>query len=460
MERLLKRYEAGLEEVDTLEDVVLSDQASRPAPPASGRVKVYSSGHGLFRLNSEGAEAPIGGPTLWAKQAFVSRLCPAFWNDAGSPIYGEGRICPCIWKTPEYLYLIGGTDDNWTVQDTVIRASWDDLSTWELVGRLPGARTMSSVLLGGDGNLWLFGGFDETWTQSHTVMRTIGGDFRRWEIVVGASAPVVVTEAISYGSKRYLISGYDENLLRSEIWVADEADLTSWQVAAYMPMARYGHVVIVLDGRLYVIGGGDENGVQRSIYSAPMDNLSNWTSHQDSLYRAVYNTSPLILGDRLYLFGGIAEDFNPCSVIQSVGLKNITGQWQVETDTTEYDYGRVDFVVDTGKMRLWRIGGEIYSSAFNMLWTPISIAREAIGETAACPAVEAVPSSVAVFAYEEEVAVDATNVTKLRFGQNKGIEIGGSGALVVVDEDRREESEIATQEMIDAAAFYGYGGLP
>jgi hypothetical protein len=471
MERLLKRYDTGLEEVDSLEDLVLRDQESKPTAPESGSTKIYSKGNGIFRQDYSGLEKPVGGPELLRKKAGVARLCPAFWVNAGVPLANENRIWAHIWPTPQYLYVIGGCLDDWTVTDTVLRASWDNLTSWEEIGTLPAACSSGAILQDIAGDLYIFGGYDSEWNMLHTIMRTVQGDFGRWEVVSGAISPIVVTEAIAVEGKRYMVAGYDENMIRSEVWVADEHDLTSWQVVSYLPSELYGQSLLVIDNVLYAIGGHSANGALKSIYSAPLNNITNWTTHADCLFKEIYNSNLLVLGEKLILMGGYDSSENTCDTIQSVSLNNITGSWQAESDITDYAYGRVHFVIDRATRKLWRIGGEIISSDINMLYTDINISFEPIAESINIPVVQQIPA-MTIYQDEETTLTGALCLKAyggVFFGEEDSAPGAGGrkgilqrrtdGAVVLVDDSERIEGKIITEDDMEAAAFYRWGAL-
>ncbi|MGD9687236.1 MAG: hypothetical protein AB7U43_09730 [Desulfobacter sp.] len=462
MERLLKLGNGSFEELDRLSDLEVEDLSAKPAAPGSGNVSIYARSGVVYRQRADGAERALEGPEYRKDVAGVARLCPAYWNNAGVALNNENRIWSCVWPTPGYLYVIGGCTDNWDMTDTVLRASWDDLASWEQVGALPAARAAAAILQDGAGDLYLFGGYDSAWGMTQTIMRTVQRDFGRWEMVSGASAPVVITEAIAIGDKRYMVSGYDSGLMRSEVWEADENDLTSWQVVSYLPEAVTGHSLLVVDDTLYVIGGTSGAATLKSIYTAQLDNLASWTTHSDCLFKAIYNSNVLVLGEKVILMGGLDSNGNPCDTIQLVGLSDITGSWQAESDITEYAYGRVHFAIDRAARRLWRIGGEIYSSAVNMLYTDIGIDTVTVAEAPNIPVVRQVPR-LTVYQAEEVILTGILYVKGLFFegvSGRKGIEQRAEdGAIVLLDDDNRIESRIITEDDLEAAAFYRWGAL-
>lgn len=465
MKRIIRIGDDGVEGAGSLDRVDLDDLTAKPTAPEAGKVALYSRGGALYRQAADGTEMLLegGGPATYRKTTVsVSRLCPAFWNNAGIPVYSEGRIRACTWPTEKYLYVIGGCSDDWTVQDTVLRASWDDMTSWEVVGHLPEVRADAVLLADAAGNLYLLGGYNASWATVNSIFRSIGGDLSKWEAVSGASTPSAITRAISYKGKRYLVGGYDDNYAFSMVWEADAEDLTTWTVVSYLPYDINQQVMVIIDDRLYVIGGVLNGSMSMRVYSAAMSNIAVWTDHGDCLYQAVARSNLLVLGEKVYLLGGVDENWNAVSTIQSVSLAEIGGgQWQAESDILDYSCGELIFAIDRARGRLWRVGGEIYSSAINMLWTDLAVDSIEVTSKPSIQAVYEYPERV-TYQARELIATDILSCAEfggVYFGgagaSRSGIERrAGDGALIIKDDSRRLSAKIATEEDQRRVWFY------
>jgi N-acetylneuraminic acid mutarotase len=175
-------------------------------------------------------------------------------------------------------------------------------------------------------------------------------------------------------------SGYINNVYYCASMNPD-GTLGSWQAASAMPeiLGLGMHASVSHNGRLYVLGGSNFAGQRNVVYfAAPAADgtLSGWQQTVPLPLR-VYAHSAAVVGNRIYVAGGIARGTGTTQLVYSAGI-NADGTldaWRYETPLPAPLFGHRSF---TRAGKLFVLGGFSYPALYSPGGVPATALSRAV----------------------------------------------------------------------------------
>jgi N-acetylneuraminic acid mutarotase len=203
-----------------------------------------------------------------------------------------------------------------TVDITVLEPSWTDLST-PLCGSVPAARH-GHATVAIDGRIYVFGGSSVSGNLNDLVAYDV--DTACW---INLSPPTSGTAptgrnwpaAAALNGKLYIFGGYNGAYL-NDLHVYDPVaqswtNLTATSTGT-APVARIAASMAAANGKLYLVGG-ESSGYRNDIFTyTPSGNAGAWATvtptGTGTLPAGAYR-SMVLMGDKLYVFGGVGSSY-------------------------------------------------------------------------------------------------------------------------------------------------------
>ena len=116
-----------------------------------------------------------------------------------------------------------------------------------------------------------------------------------------------------------------------EINNKQENTTLEWSLGAYLPEVIAHSSAIVTKNRIYLLGGYNDNYAISTVYTAPINNdgtLGTWTTGT-SLLEPLSNSSAIVTKNRVYLLGGLTENFTTVSTVYTapINADGTLGTW-------------------------------------------------------------------------------------------------------------------------------------
>lgn len=179
-----------------------------------------------------------------------------------------------------HLYLVGGSSEGGTVQQTVLVSDLDEHGTngpWRESVVLPAPRTHHAGIVH-DGHIYLFGGLTTASAEVNEVWRSVNtpdGVISGWETVGTMSEAPWTASAFEYNNQVYIVGGghglppaptmFVDRVRRAPL-LLDGSVGEFEDVAAPLPMRRsHCHQTPVYNGHIYAVGGRHDENAPTSI---------------------------------------------------------------------------------------------------------------------------------------------------------------------------------------------------
>lgn len=264
---------------------------------------------------------PITNPTAWYDTTFSTP------GNASQPmVYNDGTT----------IYIIGGfvSGTASTVIDTTLVSNVIlNLATSSNV--LPAARVGGTIVQVGS-TLYMYGGMDATSTVVDTVFSASTSDPTTWTNL-GSLLPVPLVSSASYNDGTYvwLFGGLTTGSTQvNTIYRAAVATPTSFSSVGTIPAVQGGISIFVYGTNMYLIGYQPSIGGGPKIYRAALSSLTSWTqlrSWNIALGTAVRSAHSAIVGNYVYLYGGITTGTTKITTIQSAPITTPL-EWTTSSD--------------------------------------------------------------------------------------------------------------------------------
>lgn len=248
------------------------------------------------------------GPVIADKCANPANGTLRSWRDEGSLPGWARESTGTGYSTDSYNPLLVLNGKAWKVRgdasvDAVVSASLTDLGTWTSELRSPPwtRRAWASSIVHQNAMYLLPGrGVTDIWSSTDGV---------NWRVVTNSApwAPREVAAVASFQGRLWVIGGQAGASTFKDAW--SSADGVSWRQEA-TPGWRYGRtgaVACVFGGRLYLIAG-QEGYNKADVWST--DGTS-WRLDQEQAFPPRFGASAVVLGNRMYVLGGVVADGAP-----------------------------------------------------------------------------------------------------------------------------------------------------
>gem|GEM_PF-2973937 len=332
--------------------------------PTTGNQSVTVSGSGLYTPNSTtnvwtntGATLPAG--TDAAQVAVIGNYVYLFGGSSSNTIYRTSANNPTNWtntgatlpaglygaklyEAGNTLYLFGGGTNG------IYQASTSDPTTWTNTGKtLPGS-AKNQVMATINGYIYLYGGSD-----TNVIYQASTSDPTTWTNT-GKTLPVdlAYSSAAVIGNTIYFFGGwsYPSPLGNPTIYSAPVSDPTTvTSTGKSLPGTLYGSSMAVIGNTIYMFGGMSDKsgGASSAIYQASTSDPTTWTNTGKTLPAGLHTSQVAAIDGYLYLFGGSTSGWStPTNVIYKTPVTETfpnqynpswTTNWNTDA-TTDYSY--------------------------------------------------------------------------------------------------------------------------
>lgn len=177
-----------------------------------------------------------------------------------------------------------------------------------------------------DGYAYLFGG-----VSSAKILRAGLARPTEWEDT-GATLPAALSNShlAVVNNTIYLFGGVVNSMVTNHIYSAPTSNPLIWSdTGGTLPdNIADGQLIISANQNLLVIVGGRNNfAAKANTYTASINNPLSWTDVNENLPFAVYKFQSALIGNFLYVFGGLSGPNSPSSYILSIQI-GMVGGWQ------------------------------------------------------------------------------------------------------------------------------------
>jgi hypothetical protein len=224
-----------------------------------------------------------------------------------------------------------------------LQYSATDVGTWLTTTVLPQTLSGHRAAVWNNQYVYIVGGWNDVTYSSAVYRATIqAGGISAWTTL--ASIPVALKDAaVVIGTNTiYVIGGRDASQVYNTIYYATintDASIGTWQTSAVsLPVARWGHTAVYLNGYIYVAGGAavlTETSALNTVYYTKVlaDNtLASFTT--GTALPATRNRHTMVTYNSiLYVLGGYATGGTKVSTVYycTPGVNGANGAWSTGT---------------------------------------------------------------------------------------------------------------------------------
>ena len=222
--------------------------------------------------------------------------------------------------------------------------------------------------------LYVIGGLDEDRNCTDTVafaQISSSGTLGTWQTTTALPALRYSLSATVWNNRIYITGGNDEyNVPTNTIYIAtpgSDGKITSWTTSATtLPAKRSNHVAIAYNSWLYIIGGGtadggSTNGSSTNIYKTQINTdgtISSFSSATDLLAKRARHGA-FISGEKMYIMGGwsgVGAPFDTTwsAPVNADGTLGVISSETVTLPEVRYYFG---FCVNPSDNRKYILGG-------------------------------------------------------------------------------------------------------
>lgn len=223
-----------------------------------------------------------------------------------------------------YIYILGGQDDQWNQLSSIERAIINTdgtLGAWQFVGSMTTERKPAIAVATND-YLYIFGGSDnnpQNWDNIERAAINVDGSLGAWQIM---SAPMSIRRpglaVIAFNNYIYALGGYTTVSSSDSVEytkINNDGTIGPWKIVTSMNIGRGSLSAVAIDGYLYAIGGS-LTGPLSSIERAPINadgTLGAW-QYVNSMKIDRHSHAVLVAEGRLYALGGASDTNLPNTV--------------------------------------------------------------------------------------------------------------------------------------------------
>jgi hypothetical protein len=273
--------------------------------------------------------------------------------------------------TDDFVYILGGFDNNGTFLSSVLRAKINldgSLGIWEENTPLPEPiYRFSSVIVngyefiaGGHGDGRNIGIVDRTKVNSD-------GSFGIWEQMSSLNIPRDNPAMVAVDNCIYVLGGEYDTYATIDVEMAkvgEDGSLSSWQSVAPLNKPQANFVAVTSGGYIFALGGYGSNGPIERAEVRPDCTLSPWEI-VGNLAEAVRMQAGVVSKGYIYILGGMGafETYNKVRRAQIYSDGSL-GPWELVNPlgTARFEFSAVkvkDFIYAVGGRDKW---GEILST--------------------------------------------------------------------------------------------------
>ena len=215
-----------------------------------------------------------------------------------------------LYNDGTYLYLFGGrsgeTPGDGTYLNTIYKAPVANPIAWVDTGALmAGKLAYSQLVIPGDGYMYLLGGSPSYQVYSGEIYRAPVSNPLTW-VDTGVSLPVTLTtsQAMVIGNFIYLFGGRTGNASYvTTIYRAPTSNPLSWTAVGNLPVGFAFSSLKQVGSTLYLMGGYNGSSLT-SVYKADVSTPLSWSLDPAALPAGFDSSHPQIIGNNIYLLAG------------------------------------------------------------------------------------------------------------------------------------------------------------
>lgn len=268
--------------------------------------------------------------------------------------------------TKGYVDGLVSSSSTLSVGDTVRRTTTTTPSGFlRCNGALLSKSTYSALyaVIGDTYNETLIAGAGIPWNQQYQINTTqSAADLGAWSTGTPLQAATYETQIVVTTNRVYILGGYAGGGGANTVYTASinaDGTLGAWSTAAFtLPLPqRQGKFVAGNNNYLYFFVGLNANSPSTAVYKAPINadgTLGSWTSCV-SLPVAVYSCNVMVVGNYIYLMGGLYNSSSLNTVYSAV--INADGSLSAWTQMANLAYGVCASVMMVTSGRVYLIGG-------------------------------------------------------------------------------------------------------
>lgn len=198
----------------------------------------------------------------------------------------------------------------------------EDLDIWFRASVLPGAISESTAVVT-NSRIYMFGRRSTTTAITanvYTAPILLNGTVGAWVTVTSLPVALVHSKAITIRNFIYLLGGSNgtsavNTVLRTTI--NSDGTIGTWSTYASLPVTLHSTEAVVVGNRVYLIGGVTGVAATNRVYTATIDangNIGVWSLALNLPY-TVTNHSTTVIRNRIYVFGGVVNGVHSGRVI-------------------------------------------------------------------------------------------------------------------------------------------------
>ncbi|MDX1252911.1 MAG: hypothetical protein IDH49_11805 [Gammaproteobacteria bacterium] len=246
----------------------------------------------------------------------------------------------------DYLYVVGGIDDNdgYVRQTEYARINRDGtLGPWRITSSLNEGRFYLATVAS-DGYLYAIGGATGPRGDDNQPIASVerarinpDGSLGAWELANYLTTPRRGLKVVKHRNHIYAIGGYNGIFLKSveRVDVRPDGTLGDWQLEKEASaIDRYIHSAAILDGKIYLLGGHVRSPDKMSYGDVEMASigpgaaLTPWQIERSSLQTPRFIASAFAMNGYLYMSGGHDGQYRLDSVEYApVDTEGHAGKW-------------------------------------------------------------------------------------------------------------------------------------
>lgn len=274
---------------------------------ASCTVNVQSSAKSSISLNKTTLNLEVG-----QSEKLLSKISPenvdnkkVIWSSSDKTIasvdenglvtsLGEGSV----------IITVTSQDGKLTANCKVnIKPVTEYLGEWTKKTDMPKALGKhSAVTL--DGKIYVLGGNENLSKSKYSSsVYVYDSNADAWTKKTDMPKAITAHSSVTSDGKIYVLGGYSDYAPSNSVYEYN-ANANSWTKKADMPKALLAHSSVIFDGKIYVIGGHDGKNPNSFVYVYDMSK-NTWTTKASSALANAWNSSTVVFGNKIYVFGGV-----------------------------------------------------------------------------------------------------------------------------------------------------------